>query len=60
MPGVLKQGISKFSGTNVTFGQIMDLGDEALLIWTESCGGKIETDSTAKKLREINDTRKNK
>ena len=38
----------------------MDLGDEALLIWTESCGGKIETDSTAKKLREINDTRKNK
>ena len=38
----------------------MDLGDEALPIWTESCGGKIATDSTAKKLREINDTRKNK
>ena len=36
------------------------MDDEALLIWTESCGGKKATDSTAKKLREINDTRKNK
>ena len=42
-----------------TLAKIMDLDDEALLIWTESRGRKIETDSTAK-WRENNDTRKNK
>ena len=42
-----------------TLAKIMHLDDEALLIWNESCGTKIETDSTAK-WRENNDTRKNK
>ena len=49
----------KGSCSSRTLAKIMDLDDEALLIWTESCGRKIETDSTAK-WRENNDTRKSK